>query len=84
MIALAPLLKRKHAMMVLVQRGLIGPAGMIAVPIVMAELSQEAVNVKTGRKVIARDQQQMNSSVIDNHVTLEWFTGKKRRVQVFR
>ena len=84
MVAPVPLSKLRHAMMVHAQRGLIGPAGMIAVPIVMAELSQEAVNAKTGRKVIARDQQQMNSSVIDNLVNLEWFTGKKRRVQVFR
>ena len=59
------------------QYGLIGPAGMIAVPIVTVELSQEAENVKMERKVIARDQPQMNNNAIDNHVTvLGLFTGK--------
>ena len=59
------------------QHGLIGPAGMIAVPTVTVELSQEAENVLMERKVIARDQLQMNNNAIDNHVTvLGLFTGK--------
>ena len=64
-------------MMLHAQHGLIGPAGMIAVPIVTVELSQEAENVRMVRKVIARDQLQMNNNAIDNHVTvLGLFTGK--------
>ena len=38
--------------MVYVRLGLIGPAGMIAVPIAEVELNQELVNVKTGTKLI--------------------------------
>ena len=49
---LVHLSKLKHAMMVPVRLGLIGPAGMIAVPIAEVELNQELVNVKTGTKLI--------------------------------
>ena len=75
MVALVQTMKRRHVMMVHAQHGLIGPAGMIAVPIVMVELSQEAENVKMERKVIARGQRQMNNNAIDNHVNKQWFTG---------
>ena len=79
MVAPVPLSKLRHAMMMHAQHGLIGPAGMIAVPIVTVELSQEAENVRMVRKVIARDQLQMNNNAIDNHVTmLGLFTGKIR------
>ena len=56
MVALVPPLKLRHAMMAHVQFGLTGPAGTIAVRIVMVELSQGAAIVKTARKVIAREQ----------------------------
>ena len=77
MVVPVPLSKLRHAMMVHAQHGLIGPAGMIAVPLVMVELSQEAENVKMERKMIARGQPQMNNNAIDNHVMLfqQWFTG---------
>ena len=64
-------------MMLHAQHGLIGRAGIIAVPLVMVELSQETENVKMERKMIARGQPQMNNNAIDNHVTvLGLFTGK--------
>ena len=62
-------------MMVPVRPGLIGPAGMIAVPTVMVEFNPELVNAKMGKKMIVQDHQMTSNNVIDNHVTLmEWFT----------
>ena len=63
--------------MVHAQHGHIGPTGLIAVPIVMVGLSQEAEIVLMERKVIARDQPKMNNNAIDNHVKVpRLFTGK--------
>ena len=69
-------------MMALAQHGLIGPAGMNAVPIAMAEPSREAENVKMGTKGIARGQPLMNNSAIDNHADLQWSTGKTQTLLV--
>ena len=66
-------------MMVYAQHGPIGPAGMVAVPLVMEELNYEPEIVKMGSQVIARDQSQICSSVINIRVNQEWFTGVKHR-----
>ena len=62
--------KRKHAIMVYVRLGLIGPAGMIAVQIAEVELNQELVNVKTGTKLIVQDHQLKSDNVTENPVIL--------------
>ena len=64
-------------MMVLVRLGLIGPAGMIAVLIVMVEFNRELVNAKMETKMIVQDHQLMSNNVTENHVNLmKWSTGK--------
>ena len=66
--------KLKHAMMVPVRLGPIGPAGMIAVPTVMEEFNPELANAKMGKKMIVQDHQMTSNNVIENHV--KWFTLK--------
>ena len=69
-------------MMTLAQHGLIGQAGMIAVPIAMVEPSREVENVRMATKKIARDQPQMNNNAIDNHADLQWSSGKTQTLLV--
>ena len=70
-------------MMVPVRPGLIGPAGMIAVPIVMVEFNPELVNAKMETKMIVQDRQLTSNNVKENHVNLmKWSTGKTIRVCV--
>ena len=64
-------------MMVPVRLGLIGPAGMIAVWIVMVEFNRELVNAKMETKMIVQDHQLTSNNVTENHVDLmKWSTGK--------
>ena len=51
-------------MMVPVRSGLIGPAGMIAVPTVMVEFNPELVNAKMETKMIVQDHQMTSNNVI--------------------
>ena len=67
---LVNLSKRKHAIMVYVRLGLIGPAGMIAVPIAEVELNPELVNARTETKMIVQDHQLKSSNVTENPVIL--------------
>ena len=74
---LVHLSKLKHAMMVPVRLGLIGPAGMIAVLIVMVEFNRELVNAKMETKMIVQDHQLTSNNVTENRVDLmKWSTGK--------
>ena len=57
-------------MMVPVRHGLIGPAGMIAVRIVMVEFNRELVNAKMETKMIVQDHQLTSNNVTENHVNL--------------
>ena len=77
-------LNGQHAMMIPVLLGLIGPAGMIAMRIVMVEFNWELGNAKMETKMIVQDHQLTSNNVTDNHVNLmvQWSTGKTIRVIV--
>ena len=58
-------------MMVHAQCGLVGPAGVNALQIAMAEFSHGLVNVKMAKKTNVKDHQPMNSNAINNHASLK-------------
>ena len=58
-------------MMVNVQCGPVGQAGVNALQIVMVELSHVLVNVKMAKKTNVKDHQPMNSNAINNHANLQ-------------
>ena len=58
-------------MMVYVRCGPVGPAGVIALQIVMVELRHVLVNVKMAKKTNVKDRQHRNSYAIDSHANLQ-------------